>query len=161
MAHIYATIKISNMERTKVTAVQALADTGARLAVIAQKIAQELELGQSSDLSLRGTVVPKQSQTEAGVPLTGSVTPRKGFPQNRNCGKGFLALKGAVKTGAGKVELRRSLARISINGKEAVQDVLISDFIDRVLLGVVTLATLALSLDPLTGKLKEEMLLLY
>ena len=66
-----------------------------------------------------------------------------------------------VKTGAGKIELKRSSARISINGKESVQDILVSDFIDRVLLGVVTLETLALSLDPLTGELKEEMLLLY
>ena len=33
-------------------------------------------------------------------------------------------------------------------------------FMDRVRLGVVTLETLALSLDHLTGKLKEEMLLL-
>ena len=105
------------MERTKATEVQALADTGATLTVIPQKIAQELELGQFT--------------------------------------------KEMVKTGAGKLELQRSSARISINGKEAVQDVLISDFIDRVLLGVVTLETLALSLDPLTGKLKEEMLLLY
>ena len=66
-----------------------------------------------------------------------------------------------VKTGAGKIELKRCSARISIDGKEAVQDILVSDFIDRVLLGVVTLESLALSLDPLTGKLKEEMLLLY
>ena len=33
-------------------------------------------------------------------------------------------------------------------------------FMDRVRLGVVTLETLALSLDHLTGKFKEEMLLL-
>jgi len=85
------------MERTKVTEVQALADTGATLTVIPEKLAQELELGECSDLSLRGTRVPKQSQT-----------------------------------GAGKVELKRCSAE-----------------------------TLALSLDPLTGELKEEMLLLY
>ena len=66
-----------------------------------------------------------------------------------------------VKTGAGKVELKRSSARISIGEREAPQPVLISDFIDRVLLGVVTLEALALSVDPLTGELKEEMLLLY
>jgi len=84
MGHIYTTIKISNMERSKVTEVQALADTGATLTVIPQAIAQELELGEVS--------------TEM------------------------------VKTGAGKIELKRSSARISIDGKEAVQDVLISDF---------------------------------
>jgi Predicted aspartyl protease len=117
MGHIYTKIKLSNMERTKVKEVQALADTGATLTVIPQKVAQELELGE----------------------LTREM----------------------VKTGAGKVELKRSAARISIDGKESVQDVLVSDFIDRVLLGAVTLESLALSVDPLTGELKEEMLLLY
>ena len=66
-----------------------------------------------------------------------------------------------VKTGAGRIKLKRSAARVSIDGRESVQDVLISDFIDRVLLGAVTLESLALSVDPLTGKLKEETLLLY
>ena len=126
MGHIYTKIKISNMERTKVTEVQALADTGATLSVIPERIAQELELGEFSALSLRGTLVPKQSQS-----------------------------------GAGKVELKRCSARISIGEREAPQPVLISDFIDRVLLGAVTLEALALFLDPMTGELKEEMLLLY
>lgn len=117
MGHIYTTIKISNMERTKATEVKAVADTGATLTVIPHGIAQDLELGQIG--------------------------------------------REVVEAGAGEIELQRSCARISIDGKETVQDVLISDFIDRVLLGVVTLETLALSLDPLTGKLKEKRLLLY
>ena len=117
MGHVYTTIKISNMERTKAREVQAQADTGATLTVIPEKIALELELGEGS--------------------------------------------REMVRTGAGRIELKRSAARISIEGKESVQDVLISDFIDRVLLGAVTLEALALSVDPLTGKLKEEMLLLY
>lgn len=112
MGHTNVTIKISNMERTKVTEVEALADTGATLTVIAQKLAQELELG------------------EFGREM--------------------------VETGAGEIELQRSSARISIDGKESVQEVLVSDFIDRDLLVVVTLESLALSLDPLTGKLKEK-----
>jgi len=117
MGHVYTTIKISNMERTRATDVQALVDTGATLTVIPERLAQELEL---SELTME-----------------------------------------KVKTGAGRVDLKRSAARISIEGKESVQDVLISDFIDRVLLGAVTLEALALSVDPLTGELKEEMLLLY
>jgi len=117
MGRIYAKVRISNMERTKAKEVEALADTGATLTVIPQKIAQELELGEFA--------------------------------------------REMVETGAGEIELQRSSARISIDGKESVQDVLVSDFIDRVLLGVVTLESLALSLDPLTGKLKEKRLLLY
>ncbi|MEM2989594.1 MAG: hypothetical protein QXQ02_00240 [Halobacteria archaeon] len=56
------------------------------------------------------------------------------------------------------LERLNSAARIEINGKEAVQEVLISEFINKVLIGVVTLETLALSIDPLTGKLKEKKL---
>ena len=117
MGHRYARTRISDMERTKAKEVEALADTGATLTVIPQKIARELELGEFA--------------------------------------------REMVETGAGEIELQRSSARISIDGKESVQDVLVSDLIDRVLLGVVTLESLALSLDPLTGKLKEKRLLLY
>jgi aspartyl protease family protein len=117
MGHVYATIRISNMERTQAKEVEARADTGATLTVIPQRIARELELGEFT--------------------------------------------REMVETGAGEIELQRSSARVSIDGKESVQDVLISDFIDRVLLGVVTLESLALSLDPLTGKLKQKRLLLY
>jgi clan AA aspartic protease len=97
--------------------VEALADTGATLTVVPERIARELEL---SELA-----------------------------------------RERVESGAGEIELVRSAARITIGGKQSVQDVLISDFIDRVLLGVVTLEAMALSLDPLTGKLKERRLLLY
>ena len=44
MGHVYSTIKISNMERTRVTEVQALADTGATLTVIPQKIGLALSI---------------------------------------------------------------------------------------------------------------------
>jgi clan AA aspartic protease len=97
--------------------VEALADTGATLTVIPERIARELELGELA--------------------------------------------RERVETAAGEIELVRSAARITIDGKQSIHDVLISDFIDRVLLGVVTLEAMALSLDPLTGKLKERRLLLY
>ena len=126
MGHIYSTIKISNIERSIATEVEAVVDTGATLTVIPENLARELELGECSDLSLRGTLVPKQSQIDDG-----------------------------------SIELQRSAARISINGRESVQDVLISDFVDRVLLGAVTLKAPALSVDPLTRQLKEGSLLLY
>jgi clan AA aspartic protease len=117
MGHIYAKVKIADIGRTRITEVEALADTGGTLTVIPQRIAQELQLGEFT--------------TEV------------------------------VESGAGEIKLKRSSARITINGRESVQDVLISDFIDRVLLGVVTLEAMALSLDSLTGKLKEKRLLLY
>jgi aspartyl protease family protein len=117
MGHIYARIRISNLERTKATQVEAVVDTGAMLTVIPQRIAQELELGQFT--------------------------------------------REVVETGAGEIELYRSSVRISIEGKESVQNVLISDSVDRVLLRVFTLQTLSLSLDPLTCQFKEKRLLLY
>jgi predicted aspartyl protease len=117
MGHIYARMRISNLERTKATQLEAVVDTSAMLTVIPQSIAQELELGQFT--------------------------------------------REVVETGAGEIELYRSSVRISIYGKKSVQNVLISEFIDCVLLGVFTLETLALSLDSLTGKLKEKRLLLY
>ena len=66
-----------------------------------------------------------------------------------------------VETGAGIIQLSRCVLRLSIDEKEAVQEVLVSDIISKVLIGTVTLETLALSVDPLTGKLKGERLLLY
>jgi clan AA aspartic protease len=117
MGHIYTTIKVSNIERSKVVEVEALADMGATLTVIPEKVARELKLGEFK--------------------------------------------RETVESGASEIELNWSSARIGIDGREAVQDVLISDLIDRALLGAVTLKTLALSTDPLTGKLKEKRLLLY
>ncbi|MDI6810928.1 MAG: retroviral-like aspartic protease family protein [archaeon] len=66
-----------------------------------------------------------------------------------------------VRTGAGIIKLKRGRAIVEIEGKETVQDVLISDIIDKVLIGAVTLESLALTVDPLTGRLKESELLLY
>lgn len=69
--------------------------------------------------------------------------------------------KSKVRTGDGEIELKKAEVRIEIEGKETVQDVLVSDIIDKVLIGSVTLEALALTVDPLTGKLKESELLLY
>lgn len=117
MGHIEAELRISNLAGTKARKVTALADTGATLTVIPQRLADELELEKL------GTA--------------------------------------KVATGAGELELSRAAARLSIGQRETVQDVLVSDIIDRVLLGVVTLEAMGLALDPLTGELKERRLLLY
>ena len=66
-----------------------------------------------------------------------------------------------VMTGAGLVKVKRGEARIKLLGKEAPFDVWISDFIDKVLLGVVVLETFGFEVDPTTGKLKERPLFLY
>jgi len=66
-----------------------------------------------------------------------------------------------VRTGAGILELERARCILRIEGKEIMQDVLVSDIIDKVLIGVVTLGSLGLEVDPVTERIKETELLLY
>lgn len=66
-----------------------------------------------------------------------------------------------VATGAGLIKIDRSRAWISLEGKEDIFPVWISDIIDKVLLGVIVLESFGFEADPATGKLKERPLLLY
>ncbi|RJS69155.1 hypothetical protein CW714_09040 [Methanophagales archaeon] len=66
-----------------------------------------------------------------------------------------------VVTGAGLIKVKRGEAWIKLKGKEGPFNVWISDFIDKVLLGVVVLESLGFDVDPATGTLKERPLLLY
>ncbi len=66
-----------------------------------------------------------------------------------------------VRTGAGVVKVNRGRAWIKLEGKESPFDVWISDFIDKVLLGVVVLQVFGFEVDPTTEKLKPTPLLLY
>jgi len=66
-----------------------------------------------------------------------------------------------VETGAGKIKLDRSRAWLEIEGKSEIMPVLISDNIDKVLIGVTMLEILGLQVDPIEGKLKEWTLLMY
>jgi predicted aspartyl protease len=66
-----------------------------------------------------------------------------------------------VGTGAGIMEVERPRAYIEIVGKSKVVPVLVSDTMDKVLIGLTTLEVLELEVDPVTGKLKERALLLY
>ena len=59
------------------------------------------------------------------------------------------------------VKVKRGRAWIRLKDKEGPFDVWISDFIDRVLLGVVVLESFGFEVDPATGTLKERPLLLY
>lgn len=66
-----------------------------------------------------------------------------------------------VSTGAGIINITRGEAWIKVNGKEGPFSVWISDFVDKVLLGVVVLESLGFKVDPTTGTLEEKTLLLY
>lgn len=86
------------------------------------------------------TVIPRKVSNEVGLEIVG---------------------KTIVETGAGKLELDRSRAWIEIEGQGDIIPVLVSDIIDKLLIGVTTLKILGLQVDPITGKLKEWTLLLY
>ena len=86
------------------------------------------------------TVIPRKVSNEVGLEMVG---------------------KTIVETGAGKLELDRSRAWIEIEGRGDIIPVLVSDIIDKLLIGVTTLEILGLQVDPITGKLKEWTLLLY
>jgi len=64
-------------------------------------------------------------------------------------------------TGAGEIKVKRGRAWIKLKGKEDAFPIWISDFIDKVLLGVVVLESFGFDVDPTTGTLKERPLLLY
>ena len=66
-----------------------------------------------------------------------------------------------VRTGAGTVKISRGRAWIKLKGKEDAFPVWISDFIDKVLLGVIILQSLGFEVDPTTETLKPAQLLLY
>jgi len=69
--------------------------------------------------------------------------------------------KSRVETGAGVMEVDRSRAYIEIMGKADIVPVIVSDMIDKVLIGVTTLEILELEVDLLAGRLRERTLLLY
>lgn len=66
-----------------------------------------------------------------------------------------------VTTGAGEIKVKGANIWIKIRDREKTNPVWISDIIDRVLIGVVTLESLGFAVDPATGTLKERPLLLY
>ncbi len=67
----------------------------------------------------------------------------------------------SVITGGGRVELDRSRAWVEILGRRDLVPVLISDSINKVLIGVTTLEILGLQVDPVAGELREWTWLLY
>jgi aspartyl protease family protein len=86
------------------------------------------------------TIIPRSLAIDLGLRVTG---------------------KSRVETGVGVIELDRSRAYIEVMGRGDIIPVLISDIIDKVLIGVTTLEILELEVDPITRRLRERTLLLY
>ena len=68
--------------------------------------------------------------------------------------------KRKVKTASGEEELVESYLIIEILNEKTTTPVLLSDRLDRVLIGALTLEALAFKVDPKTGKLEKTELLL-
>lgn len=66
----------------------------------------------------------------------------------------------SVQTASGSIEADRSFAVVEYHGLETVSNILISDTYPGVLLGVVTLESLELAVDPKTGRLVRSDLFL-
>lgn len=65
-----------------------------------------------------------------------------------------------VPTAAGPQELEQSYARLELAGQHVVTNISISDTLDTVLIGVTTLGSLGLAVDPVKGELVETELFL-
>ncbi len=115
-------------------------------------VTAEVTISNPADASLQSTV---EGLVDTGATLT--VVPRALAKDLR------LPMTGRrkVRTASGDLELDRGYALVQIDGKTEINPILISDSVDRVLIGVITLETLALTVDPTTGELKEAELLLY
>jgi clan AA aspartic protease len=92
------------------------------------------------DTGATSTVVPRVLADSLQLPVIGRLT---------------------VRTATGDMDLDNSGAVVQINGRRAYNPILISDTIDKTLVGVITLEALGLSVDPKGGQLKEAELFLY
>ncbi|MEM1581390.1 MAG: aspartyl protease family protein [candidate division WOR-3 bacterium] len=105
-----------------------------------ENLIRSIEADALVDTGATLTIIPRKMAVDLNLRLTG---------------------KSIVETGAGRLELERSRIWIELEGRSEVVPALISDIIDKVLIGVTTLEVLGLQVDPLTGKLREWTLLLY
>ncbi len=87
------------------------------------------------------TVIPESIVKELNLKLTGE--------------------KVRISTAKGYDELDLAHTLMEINGKRRIMPVLVSKYVDRVLLGVITLEAMQLRVNPLTEKLEEFTALLY
>jgi clan AA aspartic protease len=92
------------------------------------------------DAGATDTVIPRRIAEELQLPVTG---------------------KGVVLTAKGRVELDECIGVVEIMGKRRTVPMLVSDEISFVLIGVTTLELLRLEVDPVTGRLKESVALLF
>jgi aspartyl protease family protein len=102
-----------------------------------------------------GTTLEEKGLVDTGATLT--VLPRKIAEALRL----DTTAKSKAMTAGGPITVELSDLQVEISGKTGIVRVAISDVIDRLLVGVTTLETLGLAVDPLSGQLKESFYLMY
>jgi len=109
--------------------------------VVEGKVKKSIEERALVDTGATFTTIPRSLSEKLALPVVG---------------------KTKVRTAGGMDVLDQSYMYTEINGKFAVTPTLISENLDRILIGVFTLEALGLAVDPTTGQLKEaEILLLH
>ena len=77
----------------------------------------------------------------------------------------YLGLRVTGKVSAamatGKVVLERTRVWLELEGREEIVPAVISNIVDKVLIGVIAMEILGLQVDPITGRLKEWTILLH
>ena len=104
-----------------------------------------------------GTRADEIGLVDTGATLTLTVLPRKLADSLRLP----IRTRSKAMTAGGPISIDLSDVCVVIEGKTATVRVAISDVVDRLLIGVTTLETLGLIVDPLTSQLKESYYLLY
>lgn len=108
-----------------------------------------VELRLANPVSPTGTTLEATALVDTGATFT--TIPRK---MSDKLGLRIIG-KRRVRTATQIETLEQSFASIEISGNLTVTPVLVSETLDKVLVGVITLEALGLTVDPTTGQLKE------
>ncbi len=100
---------------------------------------KEIEIKALVDTGTTFTVIPRHIYEELGLRTVG---------------------KRRVKTASGYVDMDESFALVEVGNKRGVSPVLVSNELNEVLIGVITLEALGLTVDPTTGELRETEILM-
>jgi aspartyl protease family protein len=96
--------------------------------------ATQIEMSALVDTGATFTTIPRHVAEKLGLRITGKRT---------------------VRTATKLETLEQSFASVEINSNLTVTPILVSDTLDKILVGVITLEALGLAVDPTTGQLKE------
>jgi aspartyl protease family protein len=108
-----------------------------------------VKLKLANPVSLSGAAIEASALVDTGATFTT-------IPRHMSEKLGLRVTgKRRVRTASGLETLEQSFASVEINSNLTVTPILVSDTLDKILVGVITLEALGLTVDPTTGQLKE------